>query len=114
MTDEVKNDAPTSAAPVGTFTENAHGGAGPAPETQLVDAAVAVATPVLEEAAVSLRDKLVAEGHALIDRHLTQAKRLADLQPSLRPLMPIIAACLHDLFNHMTKDVTQEQQAPAT
>lgn len=78
----------------------------------LLDGAVLAATPLVEEAAVSLRDKLVAEGHAIIDKHLGAAKHLADLQPVLRPLLPLISACLHDLFAHMTSAQPAAPEAP--
>ena len=105
MTDPTTTAQTAAASETDTLAANASADAVPpaaAPETVLADAAITAATPLVEEAATDLRSKLVAEGHALIDRHLGLAKRIADLQPAVRPLLPLISACLHDLFAHMT------------
>ena len=46
----------------------------------------------------------IADGHALIDRHFLRAQKL-DSHPAVRALLPLMQACFHDLFAHMTKPV---------
>ena len=46
----------------------------------------------------------IADGHALIDRHFARAQSL-DNHPQVRVLLPLMQACFHDLFAHMTKPV---------
>ena len=47
-----------------------------------------------------MTDDRIAQGHALIDKHFERAQRL-DSHPAVRTLLPMMKACLHDLFAHI-------------